>query len=128
MTASPALDSLSPALTRLATLQQPNGCWEGEVVWCPMILAQYIIVQSIVGREIEPAERSGMIQHFRVTRIDGMGWGLHQESAPYVFVTTLAYVALRLLGVRAGAKMASFPGRHVDSYLGQVLALSDRPL
>jgi 2,3-oxidosqualene cyclase len=87
------------ALDWLARQQYESGCWEGEVVWCPMILAQYVIVQRILGRTIEERTRRGIVRHFEITRKHGAGWGLHPESEPYVFVTTLAYVALRLVGV-----------------------------
>ena len=87
------------ALRHLVSLQQPDGCWEGEVVWCPMILAQYVIVRTALGQAGWDGEtRAGMRCHFEVTRTPEGGWGLHRESSPYVFVTALAYVALRLLG------------------------------
>jgi lanosterol synthase len=87
------------AFDRLGARQRPDGSWVGEVVWCPMITAQYVIVQRILGREIDERTRRGIIRHFSVTRRQGAGWGLHAESQPYVFVTALGYVALRLLGV-----------------------------
>src|SRR5207302_6866362 len=79
--------------------QHPDGSWEGEVVWCPMITAQYVIARRILGRAVDAPTRQGIIRYFESVRA-GAGWGLHPESQPYVFVTTLVYVALRLLGVR----------------------------
>jgi squalene/oxidosqualene cyclase-like protein len=92
------------AVDHLAALQHPNGCWEGEMVWNTMILAQYIIVTHIVGRAgfecpPDPPTRAAMIRYFQQTRTPEGGWGLHPESGPYVYFTALAYVALRLLGV-----------------------------
>jgi lanosterol synthase len=91
--------ALDRALGHLLSLQRDRGCWEGEVVWCPMILAQYAIVRHIVGRGFDEVTRARIIQHFRATQIADGAWGLHPESPGYVFVTTLGYVALRLLGL-----------------------------
>ena len=87
------------AVRHLLSLQKSDGGWEGEMVWNTMILSQYVIVQRAVGRTILPATAAKMIQHYRVTRTADGAWGMHSESAGYVFFTTLAYVALRLLGV-----------------------------
>ncbi|MFV1978378.1 MAG: FAD-dependent monooxygenase, partial [Myxococcota bacterium] len=75
------------------------GSWEGEVVWCPMLAAQYVMLQYLVGVEITPERRARLIRHFEHTRLSSGLWGLHELSAPYLFVTTLVYVASRLLGV-----------------------------
>ncbi|MCS6912751.1 MAG: 2,3-oxidosqualene cyclase [Myxococcales bacterium] len=92
-------DPAQRALEHLVSLQRPDGSWEGEMVWCTMILSQYIIVRHIVRRPIEAAEARLMVRHYEVTRNPDGSWGLHGESAGYVFTTTLAYVALRLLGL-----------------------------
>ena len=76
------------------------------MVWCPMITAQYVIVRAIVGRPVDAATRDGIVQHFRTTRSPEGAWGLHPESPGYVFVTALAYVALRLLGASADDPLA----------------------
>jgi lanosterol synthase len=77
------------------------GSWEGEVVWCPMLAAQYVMLQYIVGVEFSPDRRAKLIRHFERTRLSSGLWGLHERSAPYLFVTTLVYIAARLLGVEA---------------------------
>lgn len=92
------LESLERALGWLGSHQCADGCWEGEVVWCPMITAQYVIAQRILGRTIDNKTCRGIIHYFSSVR-RGAGWGLHPESEPYVFVSTLVYVASRLLGV-----------------------------
>jgi lanosterol synthase len=78
--------------------QDADGTWQGEVVWCPVITAQVVLAYAIMGRAM-PAERGHRIlRYFASTRrLDG-GWGLHPESQSYLFVTTLVYVAARLLG------------------------------
>jgi lanosterol synthase len=87
------------ALAHLLACQSPRGDWEGEMVWCPMITAQSVIVRRVVGRDVDARTRDGILRHFQATRTPDGAWGLHPESAGYVFVTTLVYVALRLLGV-----------------------------
>jgi len=75
------------------------GSWEGEVVWCPMLAAQYVMLQHLVGATISDERRVRLLRHFERTRLPSGLWGLHELSAPYLFVTTLVYVASRLLGV-----------------------------
>jgi lanosterol synthase len=88
-----------------------------------MILAQYVIVQRILGRSFDERTRQGIIRHFAVTRKQDSGWGLHPESAPYVFVTTLAYVALRLLGVPADDPLTAPARAWLQAQPGGVLAI-----
>ena len=38
------------ATDRLRALQRVDGSFEGEVVWCPMILAQYVILRAFLRR------------------------------------------------------------------------------
>jgi squalene/oxidosqualene cyclase-like protein len=87
------------AIASLIALQKADGGWEGEMVWNTMILSQYVIVMKAVGRSLDEKTRDKMIRHYRVTRTKEGGWGMHGESPPYVFFTSLAYVALRLLGL-----------------------------
>ena len=93
----------SPELARgvafLGSLQQESGCVAGEVVWSPAITAQYVLVAYMIGRTIEPDRQARFLRYFRRTQLADGGWGLHPESSAYVFVTTLVYIALRLLGV-----------------------------
>ncbi|NJD08737.1 MAG: 2,3-oxidosqualene cyclase [Methylococcaceae bacterium] len=91
------------ATRHLIGLQRPAGDWEGEMVWCTMILAQTVMVRTIVERPYSDAETAEIVKHFQVTQRDDGSWGMHPESAGYVFFTTMAYVALRLLGVPADA-------------------------
>ncbi len=95
------------AARNLAGLQKPGGDWEAEMVWNTMLLAQYILVHRIVAGTptITGARREAMIQHFsHWQRADG-GWGMHPESPSYVYFTTMAYLALRVLEVPADAPM-----------------------
>ncbi|MDX7949697.1 prenyltransferase/squalene oxidase repeat-containing protein [Lichenihabitans sp. Uapishka_5] len=106
----------------LAGLQHPDGSWEAEVVWSPVVTAQAAIVQACVGQCPTGARRDRMVQQFRVTlRPDG-GWGLHPESHSYVFVTTVVYIAARLLGVPAGDAMLAGARAFLSRQPGGVLA------
>lgn len=87
------------ALDYLLSLQKKTGDFEGEMVWCTMILAQAVIVRTIMARPYNPSDREKIIRHFEVTQAQDGSWGMHPESPGYVFFTTLAYVSLRLLSV-----------------------------
>ena len=122
--AAPCGDALSRALGHLGSLQQADGCWEGEVVWNPMLLCQYVIVHRIVGTPPPgEAERGRMIQYLRSTVTPEGGWGMHPDSGPYVFFTTLAYVALRLLGVGPDEPLAARARAWLRAAEGGVLAI-----
>ena len=94
--AGPALKSGS---ARLLRLQDEDGAWEGEMVWCPMLTAQYVLLHHILERPLEPGRRRRVLRSFERTRLEGGSWGLHEHSPPNLFVTTLVYVAARLLGI-----------------------------
>jgi lanosterol synthase len=93
------------------------------MVWCPIILAQYVIVRRIVERPLDADTRARIVHHFRVTRTEDGAWGLHPESPGYVFVTALAYVALRLLGVAADDPLVAAARRWLHAQPGGVLAI-----
>ena len=115
--AGPALQSAS---ARLVRLQGAGGAWEGEVVWCPMLTAQYVLLQHILGRPLDPGRRRRVLRYFERTRLEGGSWGLHEHSPPHLFVTTLVYVAARLLGVERDDPLIQ-PARrflHAEGVLG----------
>ena len=91
--------ALSRACMRLLDLQGEDGAWEGEMVWCPMLTAQYVLLHHIMERALEPDRRRRVLRHFERIRLEGGLWGLHEHSPPSLFVTTLVYVAARLLGI-----------------------------
>ena len=93
------------------------------MVWSPLILAQRVIVERVVGRTPDPETRKGIVRHFEVTRAPAGAWGLHPESPGSVFVTTLGYVALRLLGVAADDPLTAPARRWLHAQPGGVLAI-----
>ena len=93
-----AASGLDLAAKRLLDLQREDGAWEGEMTWCPMLAAQYALLHYVIGRQIEPGRRRLLLRQFEQTRLDGGLWGLHEHARASLFVTTLVYVAARLLG------------------------------
>src|SRR6266436_5727906 len=94
------------ALADLAAGQQRAGAWAGVVVWCAMIAAQMAIARTIIGRNGERSWCDGVRTYLvREQNPDG-GWGLHPLSPSTLYVTTLSYVALRLLGEAADGAVA----------------------
>ncbi len=95
-------EAIKSGLGRLALAQARSGEWEGEVVWSPVILAQYLIVCRIAGKDVAAPFREKCLTYFWKQQTGEGGWGLHPESGAYLFVTTLVYVAMRFLDVPAG--------------------------
>ncbi len=83
----------------LLDVQDKNGAWEGEMIWCPMLTAQYILLCHLMERPLNPDRRRRVLQYFEQTRLDNHTWGLHEHAPPSLFVTTLVYVALRVIGI-----------------------------
>src|SRR3954447_18203468 len=114
---------LEKGIAHLLSQQHEDGCWEGEMVWCTMILAQYIIVKRITGAEFDERTTAPMVKYFRVNRTPEGVWGLHPESGGYVFFTTLAYIALRLIGLSPGDPMLVTARAWLQAQKGGVLAI-----
>ena len=87
------------ATARLLELQDEEGGFEGEVVWCPMLSAQYVLLRHILDLPLGPIRRRGVLRYFQRSRLEGGLWSLHEHEPPSLFVTTLVYVSARLLGV-----------------------------
>jgi squalene/oxidosqualene cyclase-like protein len=92
-------DALSAAASHLLALQAPRGEWEGEMVWCPMITAQYVLTHALLGRAISEPRAAGIQRYFLGTRTTDGAWSLHPEAGGSLFVSALVYVALRRLGL-----------------------------
>jgi lanosterol synthase len=119
----PVSDTLDRGVSHLLSQQNENGCWEGEMVWCTMILSQYVIVQRITGRPFDDRARSQIVKYFRASRAPEGVWGLHPESSGYVFFTTLAYVALRLVGISSDDPLLAAARQWLRAQKGGVLAI-----
>ncbi|MFK7986278.1 MAG: FAD-dependent oxidoreductase [Sandaracinaceae bacterium] len=101
--------SVEEALRRgtdaLVAEQAEDGSFEGEVVWCPMLAAQYVLACHVMDRPIADERRRLLLKHFENTQLEGGAWGLHEMSEPYLFVSALVYAAARLLGVDKDAPL-----------------------
>ena len=91
--------TLKKATEGLLHLQNEDGSFEGEVVWCPMLSAQYVFLHHLMGRPIGSTRRRRVLRYFHRSRLKGGLWSLHEGEPPNLFVTTLVYVSARLLGV-----------------------------
>lgn len=118
-------DALARAVDHLAAVQYPTGYWEAEMVWNSMLLSQWVIVQRIVGRldRIDAQTRARILKQYEVTRTAEGGWGMHGEGGAYVFMTSLAYVALRLLGLAADDPLVAPARAWLHAQPGGVLAV-----
>jgi squalene/oxidosqualene cyclase-like protein len=92
-------DGLRLAVRHLLSIQGSDGQWEGEMVWNTMLLSQYVLVCRFTQWPLSAESRRRTIRHFAVTRCDDGSWPMHREGPGYLFLTALAYVALRALGV-----------------------------
>jgi lanosterol synthase len=116
-------DPLDRGVDHLIAEQREEGCWEGEMVWCTMILSQYVIVRSAAGGSFDDRTREQIIQHYRVTRTPEGAWGMHPDSGGYVFFTTLAYIALRLMRVGPDDPLTATAREWLRAQEGGVLAI-----
>ncbi|NOY94223.1 MAG: 2,3-oxidosqualene cyclase [Deltaproteobacteria bacterium] len=119
---SSAARALACGVDALLREQAEDGSFEGEVVWCPMLVAQYTMMCHITGATMPNGRREGVLLNFERTRLPSGLWGLHPQSPPTLFVTTLVYVAARLLGVPADDPLLA-PARRFIAQLGGVLAI-----
>lgn len=120
LSTSTALDRAVRRLIEMRGLERhadeqdrPADHWEGEDVWNPMLAAQYAIAMHVMERPLAPERRRLLVQQLRAEQLPGVdgkggGWGLHPHGGESLFVTTLAYVAARTLGVSADDPMLAF--------------------
>ena len=132
---APAVEpsALARAIQHLQSIQYPDGYWEAEMVWNTMLLSQYVIARRIVdgaperaqlGRwPVDEATRQKILQHYRVMQLADGSWPMHIEGRGYVFMTTLAYVALRLLGLDENEPMVARARAWLHAQAGGVLAV-----
>lgn len=95
-------EPLAGAVENLLALQHASGRWEGEVAWNTMLLSQYVLTCRMAGGwPLPERDRRQILRHYQVTQRTDGSWPLHSEAPGSLFVTVLAYVALRVLGVPA---------------------------
>jgi lanosterol synthase len=95
----PPSAALARGLAALLAQQDDDGSWEGECSWCAMLPAEYVLAWHIMGLPIDDARRRRILLQFERSQLADGTWALSEISPPSLFVTTLVYVASRLLGV-----------------------------
>jgi lanosterol synthase len=120
--APPASTAGDRAAARLLALQQPDGCWEGEMAWCPVVTAQVVVARHVVGQPFNSQEAARILLHCERTQNADGSFGLHAEHPGSVFVTSLVYVAARLLGMRAEHAVAAKARQWLHARPGRVLS------
>lgn len=114
------IKALQLGIQALLGHQADQGSWEGEVVWCPMLAAQYALMCYITQVSIPAQRREALLQQFGSTRLSDGLWGLHEKSSPYLFVTSLVYVAASLLGVPPKDPLLQPAGQFIRSQGGVI--------
>lgn len=109
-------------IKHMESIQWEKGCVVGEVVWCPMLTAQYVMTAYMTERRIPEERKERFKKHFDAWRLEDGSWGMHAESPGYVFVTTLVYIALRIMGVDAEDPRCTKAKEWIDDH-GGVLAI-----
>jgi len=84
---------------RLRSLQYPDGHWQGEVRWNTVLLSQWVLVARMIGMPVDERTAARCRTAFERARSATGGYGMHPEAPDQVFPTTLAYLAMRLLGL-----------------------------
>ena len=98
-TFSRTISTVQRAGLHLRKIQREDGAVVGEVIWCPMLAAQWVIFHHAVQRPLEAQQVKRLIRYFEQQQLPDGSFGLHDESHGYLFTTVLSYVALRLLGL-----------------------------
>lgn len=120
-TAASLDDSIDRGLSCLYAMQRPGGEWEAEVVWCPMLSAQYVIVAYLMQKPLSKTRKAEILRYFEAWQLQDGSFGLHAESPGYLFVTTLVYVALRLMGHAPQEEMLQRAQRYIRSKGGALM-------
>ncbi len=77
------------------------------MIWCPVVTAQVALTRHAVGLPFSADDAARIVRHFEFTQTAGGAFGLHPEHPGSVFVTTLCYLAMRVLGVPPDAPLAA---------------------
>lgn len=115
-------EAAARAADHLRAIQHERGCWEGEMIWCPVVTAQVAITRHVVGLPFPADDAAKILLHFERTRTADGAFGLHPEHPGSVFVTSMVYVALRCLGAGADHPLAAHARAWLHAQPGGVLS------
>ncbi|MFI7123180.1 prenyltransferase/squalene oxidase repeat-containing protein [Amycolatopsis sp. NPDC049868] len=92
--------AVEAAVEHLLALQHHDGRWEGEMVWNTMLLSQYVLTHRMLRAwPLSDEDASAIRRHYEATRLTDGSWPSHSDGPGSVYITTLAYVTLRVMGV-----------------------------
>ena len=71
------IEGISQAVKYLFRKRGLNHGWEAEVIWSPVITAQFVIVASLIGKpELLDGKRESVLKQFASSRLPNGMWGL----------------------------------------------------
>ncbi len=91
--------------------------------WCPVVTAQVVIARHVVGKPFGPDDATKILHHFESTQTHDGAFGLHLEHPGSVFVTSMVYVAARLLGVGPDQPLAASARKWLHARAGGVQSI-----
>ncbi|HFE45364.1 MAG TPA: 2,3-oxidosqualene cyclase [Nannocystis exedens] len=109
------------AVDHLQRVQQDKGAFAGEVVWNTMLVSQYVMTMHVVDQPIAADRRRRIRQSYELQVRDDGGFGMHPDSESFLFHTTLAYIALRLLGEAPEDPLVAGALRWIHNHGGPVV-------
>jgi lanosterol synthase len=90
------------ALHNLATRQEERGSWTGDYSGPMFLLPMYVALAYARQALPDPARRQRILRYFSSQQHEDGSLGIHAEDErPSLFSTSLAYVAVRMLGASA---------------------------
>jgi squalene/oxidosqualene cyclase-like protein len=96
----------------LASQQTELGSWAGDYGGPMFLLPMYVLVAHFAEHEIPRAKRDEMVRYLRHAQNPDGSVGVYEGGPGCVFTSSLAYAALRMLGVSpddsAARRMASW--------------------
>jgi lanosterol synthase len=104
--------ALQESVRALRTRQCPDGCWQGEAAASVLLAAEHVITCRLTGAAITETRRRKLGAFFAHRQLREGGWGIGGRRDPDLLVSTLGYLALRLLGVAADDPLLG-PARRV---------------
>ncbi len=105
---------LEKAVDFYLSLQGPDGSFTGDYGGSLFLTPMYVCITTMIGMEPDRETRQGIRMYLLGKQNADGSFGLHIEGEGTVFVTTLAYVALRILGAARDDPAAAAALRWID--------------
>ena len=98
----PMIRVLERARAALEGRQIAAGDVAGEVVWCAMIPAQVVMTAHLIGQPMPPQRLEALARGIENEQLADGGFPVYDGGKSSLYVSVLAYVALRLSGREPG--------------------------